>query len=279
MDFSFLRKKFNESLFNIYSSEELNVIFYNIMKQLTDKSKVELLTGNYKLGQDKEKLFFEYINRLSKNEPLQYILGNTLFNNLEFDLDSSVLIPRPETEELVDLIINYECNKDKILDIGSGSGCIAVTLAKYIEKSNVTALEICSNAVKIINKNAKKHNVKINIICEDFLSFQTNSTFDLIVSNPPYITYSQKDKISKNVLNYEPHKALFIDDGDPLIFYKSILDFSKNNLNVDGNIFFEINHIFCDEMIQLVLKYQNFSYKLIKDFRNKNRFMILQKNV
>ena len=279
MDFSFLRKKFNESLFNIYSSEELNVIFYNIMKQLTDKSKVEILTGNYKLGQDKEKLFFEYINRLSKNEPLQYILGNTLFNNLEFDLDSSVLIPRPETEELVDLIIKYECKKDKILDICSGSGCIAITLAKYIKRSDVTALEICSKAVKIINNNADKHNVKIDIICKDFFTFHTKSSFDLIVSNPPYLTYSQKDKISKNVLNYEPHQALFVDDNDPLIFYKSILDFSKSNLNVDGNIFFEINHIFCDEMIQLVSKYQNFSYKLMKDFHAKNRFMILKKNV
>ena len=249
------------------------------MQQLTNKSKVELMTNNYELSHEKEKLFFEYINRLSNNEPIQYVLGNTIFNNLEFDLDSSVLIPRPETEELVDLIIKYECKKENILDIGSGSGCIAVTLAKYIEKSNVTALEICSSAVKIINKNAKKHNVKINIICEDFLTFQTNSTFDLIVSNPPYITYSQKDKISKNVLNYEPHKALFVDDGDPLIFYKSILDFSESNLNVDGNIFFEINHIFYNEMIQLVSKYQNFSYKLIKDFHKKNRFMILQKNV
>ena len=279
MDSSFLRKKFNQSLFEIYSSEELKIFYYNIMQQLTNKSKVELMTNNYELSHDKEKLFFEYINRLSNNEPIQYVLGNTIFNNLEFDLDSSVLIPRPETEELVDLIINYECKKEKILDIGSGSGCIAVTLAKYIEKSNVTALEICSNAVKIINKNAEKHNVKINIICDDFLTFQTNSTFDLIVSNPPYITYSQKDKISKNVLNYEPHKALFVDDGDPLIFYKSILDFSESNLNVDGNIFFEINHIFYNEMIQLVSKYQNFSYKLIKDFHKKNRFMILQKNV
>ena len=279
MDSSFLRKKFNQSLFEIYSSEELKIFYYNIMQQLTNKSKVELMTNNYELSHDKEKLFFEYINRLSNNEPIQYVLGNTIFNNLEFDLDSSVLIPRPETEELVDLIINYECKKEKILDIGSGSGCIAVTLAKYIEKSNVTALEICSNAVKIINKNAENHNVKINIICDDFLTFQTNNTFDLIVSNPPYITYSQKDKICKNVLNYEPHKALFVDDGDPLIFYKSILDFSKSNLNVDGNIFFEINHIFCDEMIQLVSKYQNFSYKLIKDFHKKNRFMILQKNV
>ena len=279
MDSSFLRKKFNQSLFEIYSSEELKIFYYNIMQQLTNKSKVELMTNNYELSHDKEKLFFEYINRLSNNEPIQYVLGNTIFNNLEFDLDSSVLIPRPETEELVDLIINYECKKEKILDIGSGSGCIAVTLAKYIEKSNVTALEICSNAVKIINKNAENHNVKINIICDDFLTFQTNNTFDLIVSNPPYITYSQKDKICKNVLNYEPHKALFVDDGDPLIFYKSILDFSKSNLNVDGNIFFEINHIFYDEMIQLVSKYQNFSYKLIKDFHKKNRFMILQKNV
>ena len=279
MDSSLLRKKFNQSLFEIYSSEELKIFYYNIMQQLTNKSKVELMTNNYELSHEKEKLFFEYINRLSNNEPIQYVLGNTIFNNLEFDLDSSVLIPRPETEELVDLIIKYECKKENILDIGSGSGCIAVTLAKYIEKSNVTALEICSSAVKIINKNAKKHNVKINIICEDFLTFQTNSTFDLIVSNPPYITYSQKDKISKNVLNYEPHKALFVDDGDPLIFYKSILDFSKSNLNVDGNIFFEINHIFYNEMIQLVSKYQNFSYKLIKDFHKKNRFIILQKNV
>jgi len=279
MDSSFLRKKFNQSLFEIYSSEELKIFYYNIMQQLTNKSKVELMTNNYELSHEKEKLFFEYISRLSNNEPIQYVLGNTIFNNLEFDLDSSVLIPRPETEELVDLIIKYECKKENILDIGSGSGCIAVTLAKYIEKSNVTALEICSSAVKIINKNAKKHNVKINIICEDFLTFQTNSTFDLIVSNPPYITYSQKDKISKNVLNYEPHKALFVDDGDPLIFYKSILDFSKSNLNVDGNIFFEINHIFYKEMIQLVSKYQNFSYKLIKDFHKKNRFIILQKNV
>ena len=279
MDFSFLRKKFNESLFDIYSYEELNVFYYNIMKQLTDKSKVELLTGNYKLGHDKEKLFFEYIKRLSKNEPLQYILGNTLFNNLEFDLDSSVLIPRPETEELVDIIIKYECKKDKIFDICSGRGCIAITLAKYIKRSHVTALEICPNAVKIINNNADKHNVKIDIICKDFFTFRTKNSFDLIVSNPPYLTYSQKDKISKNVLNYEPHQALFVNDNDPLIFYKSILDFSKSNLNVNGNIFFEINHIFYDEMIQLVSKYQNFSYKLMKDFHAKNRFMILKKNV
>ena len=277
MDSSFLRKKFTQSLLGLYSYEELNIIYYNIMQQLTNKSKVELMTNNYQLDHHKEKLFFKYIVRLSNNEPFQYVLGNTLFNNLEFDLDSSVLIPRPETEELVDLIIKYKCKKEKILDVCSGSGCIAVTLARYIERSNVTALEICSNAVKIINKNAIKHNVKIDIICEDFLTFHTNCTFDLIVSNPPYLTYSQKDKISKNVLNYEPHQALFVDDSDPLVFYKSILDFSKTNLNLDGNIFFEINHIFYDEMIQLVSKYQNFSYKFIKDFHEKNRFIILKK--
>ena len=155
-------------------------------------------------------------------------MGNTLFNNLEFDLDSSVLIPRPETEELVDIIIKYECKKDKIFDICSGSGCIAIALAKYIKRSHVTALEICPNAVKIINNNADKHNVKIDIICKDFFTFHTKSSFDLIVSNPPYLIYSQKDKISKNVLNYEPHQALFVNDNDPLIFYKSILDFSKS---------------------------------------------------
>lgn len=278
MGCSILRKKFNESLFDIYNSEELNIIFYRVMQNLTNKSKLELMTSNYKLGNVKEKIFYEYVNRLSNYEPIQYVLGNTIFNNLEFDLDNSVLIPRPETEELVDLIIKHECKKEKILDIGSGSGCIAIALAKYILRSNVTALEICPNAVKIINKNASKNNVEIDIICEDLFTFQSKSTFDLIVSNPPYIVYSQKYKISKNVLNFEPHNALFVNDNDPLIFYKTILNFSKNNLNVDGNIFFEINDIFHHEMIQLVSKYQNFSYKLIKDFHGKKRFMILKKN-
>ncbi len=275
---SFLRKKFNESLSDIYNSKELNVIYYSLMQHLTNKSKVELMTSYYKLGNVKEKIFHEYVNRLSNHEPIQYILGNTIFNNLEFDLDNSVLIPRPETEELVDLIIKYECKKENILDVCSGSGCIAVTLAKYIQESNVTALEICSNAVKIINKNANKHNVKIDIICEDLFTFKSKTTFDLIVSNPPYISYSQKQKISKNVLNFEPHQALFVNDDDPLIFYKSILDFSKNNLKLDGNIFFEINDIFHYEMIQLVSKYPNFSYTLIKDFQDKKRFIILNKN-
>ena len=279
MGCSILRKKFNESLFDIYNSEELNIIFYRVMQDLTNKSKLELMTSNYKLGNVKEKIFYEYVNRLSNYEPIQYVLGNTIFNNLEFDLDNSVLIPRPETEELVDLIIKHECKKEKILDIGSGSGCIAIALAKYILRSNVTALEICPNAVKIINKNASKNNVEIDIICEDLFTFQSKSTFDLIVSNPPYIVYSQKYKISKNVLNFEPHNALFVNDNDPLIFYKTILNFSKNNLNVDGNIFFEINDIFHHEMIQLVSKYRNFSYKLIKDFHGKKRFMILRKNI
>ena len=279
MGCSILRKKFNESLFDIYNSEELNIIFYRVMQDLTNKSKLELMTSNYKLGNVKEKIFYEYVNRLSNYEPIQYVLGNTIFNNLEFDLDNSVLIPRPETEELVDLIIKNECKKEKILDIGSGSGCIAIALAKYIPRSNITALEKCSNAVKIINKNASKHNVEIDIICEDLFTFQSKITFDLIVSNPPYIVYSQKHKISKNVLNYEPHQALFVNDNDPLIFYRVILDFSKNNLNVDGNIFFEINDIFHHEMIQLVSKYRNFSYELIKDFHGKKRFMILRKNI
>ena len=110
MRFSFLRKKFNESLFNIYNSEELNIMFYSLMQKLTNKSKVELMTREYKLGDIKEKTFLKYINRLSNNEPIQYVLENTIFNNLEFNLDNSVLIPRPETEELVDLIIKYECN-------------------------------------------------------------------------------------------------------------------------------------------------------------------------
>ena len=276
---SYLRKKFNEALFDIYSSEELSIMYYRVMQQLTNKSKLELMTSDNKLGNNKEYVFYEYINRLSNYEPIQYVLGNTIFNNLEFDLDNSVLIPRPETEQLVDLIIKYKCNKDKILDVCSGSGCIAVTLAKYIQKSNVTALEICSNAVKIINKNANKHNVKIDIICEDLFTFHSNTIFDLIVSNPPYITYSQKNKISKNIIDYEPHQALFVNDDDPLIFYKSILDFAKNNLNVGGNVFFEINDIFYNQMIQLVSKYQNFSFNLIKDFHEKNRFMILKKNI
>ena len=267
---SFLRKKFNQSLFEIYSSEELNIIYYNIMQELTNKSKVELMTNNYELSHVKEKLFFEYINRLSNNEPLQYVLGNTIFNKLEFDLNSSVLIPRPETEELVDLIIKYECKKEKILDIGSGSGCIAVTLAKYIEKSNVTALEICSNAVKIIHKNAKKHNVKMNIICEDFLTFNTNSTFDLIVSNPPYIVKREVKRLSNDIKKFEPIVAL--DGGnDGLDVIKKVIYKSKYILKSDGILALEIGTGQYSSVMKL-LKVNNFRKKiLVRDYRNNIR--------
>ena len=278
MDSSFLRKKLNLTLFEIYSSEELNIIYYNIMQQLTNKSKVELMTNNYDLSHVKEKLFFEYINRLSNNEPIQYVLGNTIFNKLEFYLDSSVLIPRPETEELVDLIIKYECKKEKILDIGSGSGCIAVTLAKYIEKSNVTALEICSNAVKIINKNAKKHNVKINIICEDFLSFQTNSTFDLIVSNPPYVKTRVIRNLDSDIREFEPITAL--DGGnDGLDVIRKVIYKAKEILKIKGLLALEIGNE-QNKKVSKILKNNNFRIKYtVKDYKDNIRCLISSRDI
>ena len=198
--------------------------------------------------------FFEAIGELKKYRPIQYILGETEFYGLHFDVCPDVLIPRPETEELVDWIVHEYKPDDTftIVDIGAGSGCIAVALKKYFRCAEMWAIDVSEPALAVARKNAAKNGVTINFLLKDVLNdgmmgFEHKS-IDVIVSNPPYVTPSEKQNMLPNVLEYEPHCALFTPENDPLIFYKAIAAFGKKSLKTGGKLFFEINEAYLDKV-------------------------------
>lgn len=219
--------------------------------------------------------------KLLNHIPLQYALGKAWFMDMEFDVNPSVLIPRPETEELVSLILK-ECSKNKtnrpkqILDIGTGSGCIAIAIKHFIQDAVVSAMDISESALSVAVSNANKNKTEVQFILADILDqtqWELLPKCDLIVSNPPYVTVSEKQFMQPNVLDNEPHKALFVPDDDPLIFYRKIMAFSKENLNLNGSLWFEINENFGEELKDLA-KNQGFKEaNIIFDFRGKSRFL------
>jgi release factor glutamine methyltransferase len=218
--------------------------------------------------------------RLLRNEPLQYILGIAYFLNLTFEVNSSVLIPRPETEELVTLVLKSlnEQTTDKeihILDIGTGSGCIAIALKHLLPNSKVTAIDISEDALKVAARNARKNNVEVSFIKLNILDsayWEILPDFDVIISNPPYITDSEKRLMQKNVLDHEPELALFVPNEDPLRFYKAITVFSKERLKRNGQLWFEINEVFGREVLSLFddTTFQNKA--IVADINGKDRF-------
>ncbi|MCG8411505.1 MAG: peptide chain release factor N(5)-glutamine methyltransferase [Bacteroidales bacterium] len=223
-------------------------------------------------------LFLEIENvvkQLKQKTPIQYILGQTEFYGLKFKLSSNVLIPRVETEELVDWIVSEETKGVDILDIGSGSGCIAITLAKNIDDAKVTAIDISSEALSVVKENAELNKVKLNRWECDILKMSNGfyHKYDVVVSNPPYVTNAEKSEMKKNVLDYEPHLALFVSDDDPLIFYRNIILFAQKNLNKGGRLYFEINENFGEEMIDLFLEYGFVNIELRKDINGKDRMI------
>ncbi|MGI6047061.1 MAG: peptide chain release factor N(5)-glutamine methyltransferase [Petrimonas sp.] len=196
----------------------------------------------------------EIIGKLKKSEPIQYILGETDFFGLTFFVDTSVLIPRPETEELVQWIVETVKKESiKILDIGTGSGCIAVTLAKKMPSAEIHAWDISKDAIEIAQKNAQKNDVEVFFLEKDILQESvSDEKFDIIVSNPPYVTEFEKTKMQENVLNFEPHMALFVPDNNALIFYEKIANFALTNLNRGGKLFFEINREKGKDIVRLL---------------------------
>ena len=194
--------------------------------------------------------------------------------NLVFKLNNSVLIPRPETEELVRWIINDAHTNKNILDIGTGSGCIAVSLSKYLNNCKVTGWDISEDIIKIASHNAYLNDVNVELELSDITKPKfLNYKYDVIVSNPPYITKNEKQFISKNVKFFEPHIALFVENEDPLCFYKKIFDFSNSNLKSNGFLYIEINENFSKEVIKLLKDKGFYDIKLKKDFRLKNRMI------
>ena len=254
------------SIYNLLSEDYLKI----------PRSKI-LLADDIDLDESKQSLFSSALERLKTHEPVQYILGKTTFMDLEFTVNNSVLIPRPETEELVRLMLKEDLEGKEILDIGTGSGCIAVSLAKNLPNAKVSALDISKDVLEVAKENARLNNVNIEFIHADIFEYQSDKKYDIIVSNPPYVTKSEKGLMKQNVLSYEPELALFVDDVSPLKYYEFIINFSLNNLHSQGQIFFETNENYKHELNKLA---QNYEYNIIEfklDNHNKNRFLILSK--
>ena len=270
--------KMISELSSIYEMDELNSIF-NLLSEdylKIPRSKI-LLADEIDLNESNQNLFSSALERLKTHEPIQYVLGKTTFMNLEFKVNSSVLIPRPETEELVRLMLKEDLDGKEVLDIGTGSGCIAISLTKNLHNAKVSALDISKDALEVALENAELNNVNIEFIHADIFEYQSDKKYDVIVSNPPYVLESEKMLMKQNVLNYEPEIALFVDDINALKYYESVIKFSLNNLNPQGQIFFETNENYKDELNKLA---QNYEYNIIEfklDINDKNRFLILSK--
>lgn len=218
----------------------------------------------------------EIVGRLMKDEPIQYIVGNAYFFGMDFFVEPGVLIPRPETEELVDMIINTNRSRSdlRILDACTGSGCIAIALARNLPFSDVTAVDISKAALKIAEKNSKKLNTKISIIEQDINTFDpAPESFDIIVSNPPYVDEKEKKDMERNVLDYEPAEALFVSDDAPLVFYERIADIGAKSLVPGGRIYFEINPNHSDDMKSLLERHGYTAIHSLLDIHGRRRFM------
>ncbi len=217
------------------------------------------------------------VKELLANKPVQYITGKTQFLDIELSVNESVLIPRPETEELVHLIIDKEKSENlQIIDMGTGSGCIAVALKKYLPDSQVTAIDISREALKLAEQNGKLHQLIIDFQQIDILkldAYKKFGEFDVVVSNPPYVTENDKKMMQPNVLDYEPHTALFAEDNNPLEFYKAILLFCQVHLKVGGRVYFEINELQGENVLQLIENYGFDHGELHIDIHGKERFV------
>ena len=275
-----LRLKFYDALNNLYCQSEIDVFFYSLMEYYFHKPKVDVyLNQDQKLDQTSEIIMINALNELTNYKPLQYITSQTEFYGLKFNLSESVLIPRPETEELVEWIIKdhiFKENEFKILDLGTGSGCISVSLARFLKKSRVYAVDLSDKALVKAHENAKLNNVEVifeecDILDENLPDYFKN--FEVFVSNPPYVRNLEKNEIKQNVMHYEPHMALFVTDNDPLEFYRAILQIATKRLVSGGKLYFEINQYLGIEMMDLVMSFGFYDIELKKDSFGNDRML------
>lgn len=271
------REKFIEQLIDIYPQTEIDSFFYLLLEVRFNLKRVDIaLEPEMLLSETKQEFLAKALEDLKKQIPVQYILGQTEFYGLPFKVTPDTLIPRPETEELVDWISTEVDNESltkeiNILDIGTGTGCIAISLAKNLSNVDVFAIDVSEKALDIAKTNAKKNKVQIEFIHADILALDSLPyQFDIIVSNPPYVRELEKKEIQPNVLENEPHLALFVDDKNPLIFYKKIAELAKEHLAKDGKLFFEINQYLGEEMFTMLTDL-GFSTELRKDIFNNDR--------
>ncbi len=263
-------------LASIYNVEESRQLAKMLLEELLNVpfEKV-LIDANVELKPELMADLEVKMEQLLQFTPIQYVLGKAHFFGREFLVNPSVLIPRQETEELVqEILIDNKRPNLKVLDIGSGSGCIGVTLALELDNAIVSAIDIDEGALQVTAQNAHDKGVKIHGILADILELEELSDrYDIIVSNPPYVTEMEQQQMHANVMDFEPHKALFVADNDPLLFYKKIISLAKNHLSENGKLYFEINEQFGQETLDLCKSGEFSSAKLIKDMNGKDRIV------
>lgn len=285
-----LKTIFHKELDALYGKDEVENFFFLTSEYYYEVTRLQLvLEPNLSFTTIEVETFFNVLERLKEQQPIQYILGETHFFGLKFKVNNNVLIPRPETEELVDWvlqsleylnqnssIVNRQLN---ILDIGTGSGCIAISLAKHLPNAKVYALDVSKDALNVAKTNARLNDVTINFIQADILDEANwnlqfeNLEFDVIVSNPPYVRQLEKVEIKPNVLDNEPHLALFVEDKQPLVFYDAITNFSVNYLKPQGQLYFEINQYLGKETKQLLVDANFEAIELRKDLNGNDRML------
>ncbi|OIN59654.1 peptide chain release factor N(5)-glutamine methyltransferase [Arsenicibacter rosenii] len=264
-----------------YAPEEAREMAFMLLDHYFGLRKADVLSDKSLPANRTEPDWNQIISRLNNQEPIQHVIGTTIFCGLEFEVSPDVLIPRPETEDLVRLIMHdfadradpIEAGPVQVLDMGTGSGCLAVTLARFLPTSIVTAWDVSEKALSMARRNAENLHAEVTFENQDLLSIPATDTrkFDCIVSNPPYVTRSEAAQMDRNVLDYEPDVALFVEDSDPLIFYKAVADYSKAHLNADGACYVEINERF-GEATRQVFEERGFrQIQVYRDIHGKDR--------
>ena len=264
-------------------ADEAKAIADAILQDVKGYTAVDLaLYGHRELLAETEERMRAIAKRVKDGEPLQYAIGKAYFHGRMYGVDTSTLIPRPETSQLVDMVVDdYRNSRDaRLLDIGTGSGCIAISLALDIRYSQVTAIDISPGALQMAESNAKALSAKVRFMQADALNLQTsplrNATYDAIVSNPPYVLASERKSMDKRVTDYEPPTALFVPDSDPLIFYRAIAQYAQYALSDGGKLYFEINPLCADDLRKMLARTFD-RVDIIKDYKGNNRFAICTK--
>ena len=288
------RNYFNETLKTIYPITEIDSFFFLLLEEYLGFRRVDIvLKSDFKINQKTLNLLQSATKQLEQEVPLQYIIGKTEFYGLPFAVNKHVLIPRPETEELVAWVVSEssrfktfntstkqttETKQLKILDIGTGSGCIPISLKKQLPFAKISAIDISKEALTVAKKNAVLNNVDIHFILQDILkTVALDQHYDIIISNPPYVRELEKKELKNNVLKNEPHVALFVENDNPLIFYSKIAELAKKYLNKNGLLFFEINQYLGTETIDLVNKKGLKNIQLKKDMFGNDRIIVASK--
>jgi len=284
MTIASIEKVFIEDLTALYDAREAGSIAWLVIGFVCKINRSQYLKNKHDALSEKQlAVFYTILSELKKGMPVQYVLEETEFYGLVFKVNSNVLIPRPETEELVDWVLKdvnvlkHEKKTLKVLDIGTGSGCIAISLKKNLPQADIFALDISNKALEVAKENAELNNTPIFFLNNDILKIEkVGESFDIVISNPPYVTLTEKGSMHSNVLDFEPHTALFVPDDNALIFYNAIADFALNNLAPGGLLYLEINENLGPQTVALLKRKGFITLELRKDLRDRNRMLKAQ---